>query len=89
MVAAARQLVIVSEPVRSVIHGGNVWMAALAGYLTDPGNGNSRLRFTDEKLRASIMAHTGHMESSFLIPGGRERVYVLNATTCRERKRAR
>lgn len=79
MMRAARRNVIISEPIRSVMHGEHRWLAAIAARVTNPGNGRSDFRFTPQQLDDSIADCHAQVESRFLIPGGREYVYVLRA----------
>ena len=79
MLVAARDQVIVSEPVRNLASSDLPIVSRIGRRAADPGVGGYDRRFTEETL-ADLMARYGErVLKSFLIPGGRERVYVLAA----------
>src|SRR5262249_31670204 len=78
MLEAARQQVIIAEPVRNLANARIPLLAFLARRQTDPGSGKQVCRFTEETLDAFFAPYTPHLNRSFLIPGGREKVFVLN-----------
>jgi SAM-dependent methyltransferase len=79
MLAAARQRVIVSEPIRNLSASDHSLIGRLGRRASDPGTGGGEQRFTEETLDA-LMARCSHQVlRTFLIPGGREKVYVLRA----------
>jgi hypothetical protein len=79
MLRAARKQVIVAEPVRNIASSQNRLAAAIGRRLTKPGDGQSAHRFTIETLDRFFLPYNSSVANSFLIPGGREKVFVLNA----------
>jgi SAM-dependent methyltransferase len=77
MLEAAREQVIVAEPVRNLASSKVPLLARLAGRQTDPGSGAPARRFTEATLDAFFAAYAPRLARSFLIPGGREKVVVL------------
>ncbi len=77
MLAAARQRVIVAEPVRNVASSQLSIVASLGRRGTDPGVGGHAQRFTEESLGDLMERYRERVQETFLIPGGREKVYVL------------
>ena len=80
MLAAARDRVIVSEPVRNLASSDLPLIGRLGRGAADPGVGGHGQRFTEETLEALMARHRERTLKSFPIPGGRERVYVLSAS---------
>ena len=79
MLAAAREWVIVSEPIRNLASSTVPGVAALGRRAADPGVGGHAGRFTEATLDQLMQRHRGNVASAFKIPGGREKVYVLRA----------
>ena len=79
MLAAARDRVIVSEPVRNLASSGVPIVRLVGRRATDPGTGGHATRFDERTLEALMERFEGRILRSFAIPGGRERVYVLSA----------
>lgn len=77
MLAAAREVVIVSEPVRNLASSQNPVVARVGRRAADPGVGGHAQRFNEESLAALMERYRERVLRSFAIPGGRERVYVL------------
>jgi len=77
MLAAAREKVIVSEPVRNLASSHVPIIARLGARAADPGVGGHAQRFTEESLEALMARYRERLLRSFPIPGGREMVYVL------------
>ncbi|WP_406697788.1 class I SAM-dependent methyltransferase [Singulisphaera sp. Ch08] len=77
MEQAARRAVIVAEPIRNLATGSNRWLATLASRQTNAGLGSQPTRFTEAMLDHLFASRTAHPFRSFLIPGGREKVYVV------------
>jgi len=78
LLAAARQTLIISEPVRNLSSSPNPLIRWLARRSADPGSGHKEQRFDEASLDAFFSAHyaeriIGHS----LIPGGREKIYCL------------
>jgi trans-aconitate methyltransferase len=78
MFAAAQKQVIIAEPIRNLASSKFTWLRWIARHLTDPGSGAQPHRFTQQSLDEFLAAYAGRLERSFLIPGGREKVYVFN-----------
>jgi SAM-dependent methyltransferase len=79
MLAAATDRVIVSEPVRNLASSTNPVIGWLGRRAADPGVGGGEGRFTAQTLGALMERYRERISKSFDIPGGRERVYVLEA----------
>jgi SAM-dependent methyltransferase len=79
MLAASRDRVIVSEPVRNLASSDMPLVGRLGRRAADPGVGGHAQRFTEETLEALMARYRERTLKSFPIPGGRERVYVLSA----------
>ena len=77
MLAAARERVIVSEPVRNLALSGLPLIGRIGRRAADPGVGGHAQRFTEESLEALMARYRERILRSFPIPGGREMVYVL------------
>ncbi len=78
MLAAAREKVIVSEPVRNLASSPVPLLARLGARATDPGVGGHAQRFTEASLAALMERYRERVLEAFPIPGGREMVYVLS-----------
>jgi SAM-dependent methyltransferase len=77
MLDAAGEQVIIAEPVRNLASCKLPLVARLARHQTDPGAGAPAGRFTEATLGAFFARYAEREARSFLIPGGREKVYVL------------
>ncbi|MEO8050214.1 MAG: class I SAM-dependent methyltransferase [Acidobacteriota bacterium] len=86
MLTAARRQVIIAEPIRNIVDCKNRLAAKIARRLTDPGDGQSAHRFTSESLDRFFFPYMQRVQNSFLIPGGREKVFVINATPDRDER---
>jgi hypothetical protein len=76
MVAAARERVIVAEPIRNLSTSAGPlgrWVAKLA----NPGDGAPVERYTDETLADLFERFGAQVDRTFLLPGGRERAYLI------------
>jgi len=89
MLAAARERVIVSEPVRNLASSEVALIARLGRRAADPGVGGHAQRFTEATLEALMGRYRERILTAFPIPGGRERVYVLSATPRRPAGRSK
>jgi SAM-dependent methyltransferase len=78
MLRAAREQVIIAEPVRNLATSRNPWLRALARRQTDPGLGVRPSRFTESTFDAFIDGLGIRVIRSFEIPGGREKVVALD-----------
>lgn len=79
MLAAAGKQVIVAEPIRNLANSRVPLLSAIARRQTDPGTGGQPHRFNERTLDAFFTQYAARVTQSFLIPGGREKVYVLSA----------
>jgi SAM-dependent methyltransferase len=79
MLAAARRRVIISEPVRNLSCSRVPGLGRLARSRTDPGDGGGTRRFDERALDALMADYRDRVQHSALLPGGREKVYVLEA----------
>jgi SAM-dependent methyltransferase len=79
MLGAARKQVILAEPVRNITSSKVAPLAFLGRRFTDPGDGQSAHRFTEESLDLFFSRYAPRLSKTFFIPGGREKVFVLTA----------
>lgn len=79
MLAAARKQVIIAEPIRNLSNSSVAWISALAKHQTDPGSGKQPHRFDEQMLDAFFSRYQRQVSRAFLLPGGREKAYVLSA----------
>ncbi len=79
MLAAATDRVIISEPIRNLAQSNLPLVSLLGRRAADPGVGGHAHRFTEETLKDLMEPYEDRLLKSFLIPGGREQVYVLSA----------
>ncbi|GAC1577857.1 MAG: hypothetical protein NVS3B18_11620 [Candidatus Dormibacteria bacterium] len=78
MLTAARRRVIVAEPIRNLSSSRLGWLAALGRRGTDPGAGaGHEQRFDEAALDRLMAAYREVTAAAFTIPGGREKVFVL------------
>lgn len=78
MFEAAQKKVIIAEPIRNLASSKLPLLRWAARHLTDPGSGAQPHRFNEPRLDDFFAAYRGRLDRSFLIPGGREKVYVFN-----------
>jgi SAM-dependent methyltransferase len=78
MLDAARDRVIVSEPVRNLASSRVPLLARVGARATDPGVGEHDQRFNEASLAALMESYRERVLDAFPIPGGREMVYVLS-----------
>ena len=78
MICAAEKQVIVAEPIRNLSDGRVPLLSALARCHTDAGTGAQPRRFNEQTLDAFFTRYASRLSRSFLIPGGREKVYLLD-----------
>ena len=81
MLKAAKKKLIVAEPVRNLSTSRIGCLARLAQQQTDAGFGACISRFDVSSLAEAMSPFSSRIEKSFLIPGGREAVYVLRPRT--------
>lgn len=77
MIAAARSATIIAEPVRNLATSRLAPVAQVGRRFTDPGSGEQEYRFDEDSLDALMAGYRHRIRDSFLIPGGREKVFVL------------
>ncbi|WP_117212723.1 class I SAM-dependent methyltransferase [Allorhizocola rhizosphaerae] len=77
LLAAARSLVIITEPVRNLANSDVKLVAMLGRRLTDPGTGEQASRFTEATLDAFMSRYSAHLAEATLIAGGREKLIAL------------
>jgi hypothetical protein len=77
MLAAARRNVIIAEPIRNLSTARIPLISCLAKKYADPGSGKHQQRFDEQSLDEFMSRYEGRVSRSFMIPGGREKVYVL------------
>ena len=80
MLRAARKAVIVAEPIRNWSNSRSSIFSVLGRRLTDPGTGQHMLRFSEEAFDKIFESYSPLVVKSFLIPGGREKVYILDTS---------
>ena len=80
MLVAARDRVIVSEPVRNLASSDMPLLRLLGRSAADPGVGGHEQRFSEAMLDAFMERYRRRLVKEFEIPGGREKVYVLAAS---------
>jgi SAM-dependent methyltransferase len=78
MIAAARDRVIVSEPIRNLASSELRVIGALGRRAANPGVGGHAQRFTETTLDLLMQRYRSRLLKVFPIPGGREKVYVLD-----------
>ena len=78
MLAAAGKQVIICDPVRNLSTSRIGPIAWIARRSANPGLGHASRRFTEETLDAFFRRYASRVSQSFLIPGGRDKVYVLD-----------
>jgi hypothetical protein len=76
MVVAARRRVILAEPVHNVAKQPGP-LGAIAARLTDPGTGAQPDRYDEPSLDRVLEPFAALVREARLLPGGREKVYVL------------
>ncbi len=79
MLEAARERVIVAEPIRNLSSSRLPVLGALGRRAADPGVGGHAARFDAASLDALMGGHADRLITEFVIPGGREKVFVLEA----------
>lgn len=77
MLSAATKQVIVAEPIRNLTDSRWPLISRIARRETNAGTGAQPLRFNEQTLDAFFSRYAACVSRSFLIPGRREKVYVL------------
>jgi hypothetical protein len=78
MVAAARQRVIVAEPIRNLSTSAIPLLGSLSRRSTDAGAGGHEQRFDEESFDDLMARYADVTIAAFPIHGGREKVFVLD-----------
>jgi SAM-dependent methyltransferase len=78
MIAAAGERVIVSEPIRNLASSETPVIGVLGRRAADPGVGGHEQRFNEATLDGLMERYGSRVLTEFLIPGEREKVYVLD-----------
>ena len=78
MLEAARRQVIIAEPIRNLSSSSVALVRRIARHLTKVGDGKHGDRFTEQMLDQFFSSYQSQIDRSFLIAGGREKIYVLN-----------
>ena len=81
MLEAARRQVIIAEPIRNLSSSSVALVRHIARNLTKVAGvagGNHGDRFTEQMLDQFFSSYQSQIDRSFLIAGGREKIYVLN-----------
>jgi SAM-dependent methyltransferase len=79
MLVAAGDRVVVSEPIRNLASSRTPIVRLVGRRAADPGVGGHAQRFTEETLDQLMLRYRDRVLDRFTIPGGREKVYVLDA----------
>jgi SAM-dependent methyltransferase len=79
MLAAAGRQVILAEPVHNVAKQAGP-VGAVAARLTDPGTGPQPDRYDESSLERVLEPFASRVRERTLLPGGREKVYVLEVS---------
>ena len=77
MLDAARLRLIIAEPVRNLTSNENRLLSLAGRLLTNPGSGEQPNRFTEATLDAFFAGYEDQVCQSMLIPGSREKMYIL------------
>jgi len=77
MLAAARERVVLAEPVRNLATSRNRLLALIGQRFTDAGDGSQAHRFTEASLADLMRGYRARIVRDELIAGGREKLYVL------------
>ncbi len=80
LLAAATRRVIIAEPIRNLADHPNRFVAAVTSRMTNAGSGPQAHRFTEETFDALLAGLASAVTRAFLIPGGREKVYVFGTS---------
>ena len=77
MVNAAREAVIIAEPIHNLTSSRWPVVAYLSGKLTDPGGATAGSRFVEKTLDELAERQGALLRQAFLAPGGREKIYFF------------
>jgi hypothetical protein len=81
MRAAARDAVLIAEPIQNLAGSSNPLLAWMGKKFTNPGTGEPAHRFNERLLDQFFIPYgeQGIIQASWLIGGGREKLYILSA----------
>jgi hypothetical protein len=81
MRAAARDAVLIAEPIQNMANSSNPLFAWMGKKFTNPGTGEQAHRFNERLLDQFFIPYQemGIVQASWLIAGGREKLYILSA----------
>lgn len=77
MLDAAQDRVIVAEPIRNLATSGSCVVRLIGRRASNPGVGSHADRFSEATLDDLMDRYRSQTIKTFLVPGGREKVYVL------------
>jgi trans-aconitate methyltransferase len=80
MLAAANREVIVAEAIRNLSSSAIPGISNLAKRLAGAAEGSGAVRFSEETLDQLFADYAPESKKSFKIPGGRDKVYILQKT---------
>lgn len=80
MLAAATRGIIIAESIRNLSTSSIPLLGKLANQLAGAVEGDHPTRFTEETLDKLLEDYPPQLKRSFKIPGGRDKVYVLQKT---------
>ena len=81
MLRAAQARAIVAEPIRNMASSQWALAAAIARRFTDPGDGHSAHRFTEQTLDEFFASFADRVVTTCYVPGRREKIVILNGGT--------
>lgn len=81
MLSAARRQAIIAEPIRNISNEESLILRTLGSRLSNPGTGEPKMRFTEQTLDKLFAGYSPHILKTLLVPGGREKVFVLDAAS--------
>ncbi len=81
MLAAARNAVLIAEPVKNLSSANLPLVASISRILTDPGVGPQVNRFTEQSLDGLFGNFSAQVRTSFRLPGGREKLFILEGAS--------
>jgi SAM-dependent methyltransferase len=82
MMSAAAQGVIVAEPIRNLSTSAGTLGRRFARF-ANPGDGAPVDRYTEESLALLLEPFSRRLQRTFLLPGGRERAYLISTSDTR------
>jgi len=81
LLASATKKVLIAEPIKNLATSSNPIISFLAKRLANPGDGQKFNRFDESSLDQLMNDHYSNLiDQVAVIPGGREKIYSLDAT---------